>query len=131
MFVFLSFRLSFFSLCFSFVLFFSLLSLAFLWLAFDQVLTFQLLRFVYDLASGSKKKVKSTIRFPEVLDMRPFLWPLPTPLSQQEEERGEADDELIYELQAVLVHRGASAYQGHYIAHAFDEMWVALFDLGV
>ena len=30
------------------------------------------------------------------------------------------DEKCVYELSAVLIHRGVSAYSGHYIAHARD-----------
>ncbi|KAI9015893.1 hypothetical protein DFJ74DRAFT_730790, partial [Hyaloraphidium curvatum] len=76
------------------------------------VLNFQLMRFVYDLASGTKKKVKAAIRFPEKLDMRPYL---------PDGGAGRTAEECEYELQGVLVHRGPGAYSGHYIAHAWDE----------
>uniref|UniRef100_A0A8B9J652 Ubiquitin carboxyl-terminal hydrolase 48 n=1 Tax=Astyanax mexicanus TaxID=7994 RepID=A0A8B9J652_ASTMX len=69
-------------------------------------LNLQLMRFVFDRQSGHKKKLNTFISFPEVLDMSPFL---------------EAKDEkCTYELSAVLIHRGVSAYSGHYIAHVRD-----------
>ncbi|KXS14213.1 hypothetical protein M427DRAFT_57668 [Gonapodya prolifera JEL478] len=77
------------------------------------ILTFQLMRFVYDLKSGTKKKVKSTIKFPEVLDIRPFL-------HQETNLPSESDTDFVYDLVAVLNHRGTSAYSGHYIAHVLD-----------
>ena len=69
------------------------------------VLNLQLLRFVYDLKTGSKKKLNSIIQFPEVLDMSAHL------------PNGNA---AVYELSAVLIHRGPSAYSGHYVAHIRD-----------
>ena len=66
------------------------------------VLNLQLLRFVFDLKTGSKKKLNSCIQFPDVLDMRPYL---------------PNDKSAVYDLSAVLIHRGASAYSGHYVAH--------------
>jgi len=66
------------------------------------VLNLQLLRFVFDLKTGSKKKLSSCIQFPDVLDMSEFL---------------HKDCQAVYDLNAVLIHRGPSAYSGHYVAH--------------
>ncbi|XP_066546567.1 ubiquitin carboxyl-terminal hydrolase 48 isoform X3 [Amia ocellicauda] len=71
-----------------------------------RTLNLQLMRFVFDRQTGHKKKLNTFISFPEVLDMGPYL-----------EGRGE---KCIYELNAVLIHRGVSAYSGHYIAHVRD-----------
>uniref|UniRef100_A0A8C1ER77 Ubiquitin carboxyl-terminal hydrolase 48 n=1 Tax=Cyprinus carpio carpio TaxID=630221 RepID=A0A8C1ER77_CYPCA len=71
-----------------------------------RTLNFQLMRFVFDRQSGHKKKLNTFISFPEVLDMGPFL-------------EGK-EEECTYELSAVLIHRGVSAYSGHYIAHVRD-----------
>lgn len=71
-----------------------------------RTLNLQLMRFVFDRQSGHKKKLNTYISFPEVLDMSLFL--------EGEEEK------CTYELSAVLIHRGVSAYSGHYIAHVQD-----------
>ncbi|XP_036386850.1 ubiquitin carboxyl-terminal hydrolase 48 isoform X1 [Megalops cyprinoides] len=71
-----------------------------------RTLNLQLMRFVFDRQTGHKKKLNTFISFPEVLDMGPFL------------ERNE--EKCVYELNAVLIHRGISAYSGHYIAHVRD-----------
>ncbi|XP_016338262.1 ubiquitin carboxyl-terminal hydrolase 48-like [Sinocyclocheilus anshuiensis] len=71
-----------------------------------RTLNFQLMRFVFDRQSSHKKKLNTFISFPEVLDMGPFL-------------EGK-EEECTYELSAVLIHRGVSAYSGHYIAHVRD-----------
>ncbi|XP_072571838.1 ubiquitin carboxyl-terminal hydrolase 48 isoform X3 [Paramormyrops kingsleyae] len=71
-----------------------------------RTLNLQLMRFVFDRQTGHKKKLNSFISFPEVLDMGPFL--------------EEKDEKCVYELNAVLIHRGISAYSGHYIAHVRD-----------
>ncbi|KAJ8260292.1 hypothetical protein GJAV_G00179290 [Gymnothorax javanicus] len=71
-----------------------------------RTLNLQLMRFVFDRQTGHKKKLNTFISFPEVLDMGPFL--------EQKEEK------CVYELNAVLIHRGVSAYSGHYIAHVRD-----------
>ncbi|KAL4227011.1 CDC5 cell division cycle 5-like protein [Mactra antiquata] len=66
------------------------------------VLNLQLLRFVFDIKTGCKKKLNSCIQFPDVLDMTEY-----TPNKEP----------TIYDLNAVLIHRGQSAYSGHYVAH--------------
>ncbi|XP_035244156.1 ubiquitin carboxyl-terminal hydrolase 48 isoform X5 [Anguilla anguilla] len=71
-----------------------------------RTLNLQLMRFVFDRQTGHKKKLNTFISFPEVLDMGPYL--------EQKEEK------CVYELNAVLIHRGVSAYSGHYIAHVRD-----------
>ncbi|KAK2821211.1 hypothetical protein Q7C36_020554 [Tachysurus vachellii] len=71
-----------------------------------RTLNLQLMRFVFDRQSAHKKKLNTYISFPEVLDMSPFL--------EAKEEK------CMYELSAVLIHRGVSAYSGHYIAHVRD-----------
>uniref|UniRef100_A0A7N8Y9E3 Ubiquitin carboxyl-terminal hydrolase 48 n=1 Tax=Mastacembelus armatus TaxID=205130 RepID=A0A7N8Y9E3_9TELE len=70
-------------------------------------LNLQLMRFVFDRQTGHKKKLNTFISFPEQLDMGPFL-------------EGKQDQKCVYELSAVLIHRGISAYSGHYIAHVKD-----------
>ncbi|XP_060707924.1 ubiquitin carboxyl-terminal hydrolase 48 isoform X1 [Hemiscyllium ocellatum] len=76
-------------------------------LSLPRTLNLQLLRFVFDRQTGHKKKLNSYISFPEVLDLTTYL------------ER--KDIGCIYELSAVLIHRGVSAYSGHYIAHVRDD----------
>ncbi|CAB3992846.1 Ubiquitin carboxyl-terminal hydrolase 48, partial [Paramuricea clavata] len=71
------------------------------------VLNLQLLRFVFDRKSGCKKKLNTTIWFPEVLNMKEYV---------------DANMEgCVYDLTAVLIHRGLSAYSGHYVAHIKDK----------
>ncbi|KAJ8367378.1 hypothetical protein AAFF_G00320470 [Aldrovandia affinis] len=71
-----------------------------------RTLNLQLMRFVFDRQTGHKKKLNTFISFPEVLDMGAYLeW---------------KDEECVYALNAVLIHRGVSAYSGHYIAHVRD-----------
>ncbi|CCM02089.1 uncharacterized protein FIBRA_04166 [Fibroporia radiculosa] len=82
------------------------------------VLHFSLLRFVYDLSSMERKKSKHTMSFPTIVDMDRFLGSL--------ESRGCAGEDIdekrknLYELRGVLLHKGASAYHGHYEAQVFD-----------
>jgi hypothetical protein len=56
-----------------------------------------------------RKKRKHNVSFPVVLDMNKFL-----------RNRDSADGENTYELKGVLVHKGSSAYHGHYEAMVFD-----------
>ncbi|CAE6483095.1 unnamed protein product [Rhizoctonia solani] len=70
------------------------------------VLHFSVLRFVFDAKDFSRKKSKHAITFPLSINMRPFL--------------SEEGAEIWYELRGVLLHRGPSAYHGHYEAQVFD-----------
>ncbi|EJU05183.1 hypothetical protein DACRYDRAFT_103677 [Dacryopinax primogenitus] len=72
------------------------------------VLHFPLMRFVYDIKTYERKKSKQVIQFPLSLNMKPFL------------NGGAYMDDQIYDLRGVLLHRGLSAYHGHYIAQAYD-----------
>ncbi|KAH9993782.1 cysteine proteinase [Russula vinacea] len=73
------------------------------------VLHFSLLRFVFDVMTLERKKRKHNVSFPVVLDMNRFL-----------RNRDSTNEENTYELKGVLVHKGASAYHGHYEAMVFD-----------
>ncbi|XP_021570515.1 ubiquitin carboxyl-terminal hydrolase 48 isoform X7 [Carlito syrichta] len=75
-------------------------------LSLPCTLNLQLMRFVFDRQTGHKKKLNTYIGFSEILDMEPYV----------EHEGGT----YVYELSAVLIHRGVSAYSGHYIAHVKD-----------
>eukprot|EP00053_Salpingoeca_punica_P017587 m.169625 g.169625 ORF g.169625 m.169625 type:complete len:1216 (+) comp17243_c1_seq1:883-4530(+) len=69
-----------------------------------DVLTLQLLRFVYDLKTYTKRKLTQTIQFPHTMDISNLV--------------GEPKGSQVYDLQAVILHRGQGASSGHYIAHA-------------
>ncbi|XP_015268118.1 PREDICTED: ubiquitin carboxyl-terminal hydrolase 48 isoform X3 [Gekko japonicus] len=75
-------------------------------LSLPGTLNLQLMRFVFDRQTGHKKKLNTYIEFSELLDMGPFM----------EDTAGASE----YELSAILIHRGVSAYSGHYIAHVKD-----------
>jgi len=64
------------------------------------VLHIQLLRFVFDTKTGHKKKISDEYSFPYTLKL--------------DVENGIS---ATYELSAVLLHIGSSAYGGHYVAH--------------
>ncbi|KAL9971020.1 hypothetical protein ACROYT_G023497 [Oculina patagonica] len=73
------------------------------------VLNLQLLRFVFDRKTGYKKKLNSFIQFPDILDMKDHV------------KNGCIGSDSVYELSAVLIHFGVSAYSGHYVAHIRDK----------
>lgn len=60
-----------------------------------------------------RKKSKYTISFPTTLDMNKFLVH-DTKGSNTEQENN------VYELAGILLHKGASAYHGHYEAQVYD-----------
>ncbi|ORY44117.1 cysteine proteinase [Rhizoclosmatium globosum] len=74
------------------------------------ILNIQLLRFVYDVEKQTKRKVKTSIAFPERLDMARYC------------ERGGVEDseDGKYVLTGALLHKGSSAYAGHFIARIRD-----------
>ncbi|KAJ3544080.1 hypothetical protein NMY22_g2917 [Coprinellus aureogranulatus] len=83
------------------------------------VLHFSLLRFVYNLETMERKKQKHPITFPTILDMSRFLG------GQQSGNMSDGTSiarqgDSIYELRGVLLHKGASAYHGHYEAQVYD-----------
>lgn len=73
-----------------------------------SVLNFQLKRCVFLPKTTTKKKITTAICFSEVLDMRNRL----SDLSQLE---------AIYDLSAVLIHKGSAVNSGHYVANIKDE----------
>jgi hypothetical protein len=60
-----------------------------------------IISFIYDRKTGHKKKVSSVVHFPQVLDMANYV----------QTSVGSS----TYDLAAVLIHRGPSAYSGHYV----------------
>ncbi|XP_057987065.1 ubiquitin carboxyl-terminal hydrolase 26 isoform X2 [Hevea brasiliensis] len=73
-----------------------------------EVLNFQLKRCVFLPKTTTKKKITSAFCFPGVLDMR-----------QRLSEPSQLD--WVYDLSAVLIHKGTAVNSGHYIAHIKDE----------
>nr|XP_039273136.1 ubiquitin carboxyl-terminal hydrolase 48-like [Styela clava] len=74
-----------------------------------RTLNLQLLRFVFDKKTWNRKKLSSFLAFPDTLDMSTFVT-----------SDNVAAIDAVYELTAVLIHRGPSASSGHYIAHIKD-----------
>ncbi|TCD68915.1 hypothetical protein EIP91_009466 [Steccherinum ochraceum] len=81
------------------------------------VLHVSLLRFVFDLQTMERKKSKNTISFPLTLDMNPYLG---SKESRKIKEEDNAYKHNVYHLRGVLLHKGSSAYHGHYEAQVFD-----------
>ena len=94
------------------------------------VLNVQLCRYVYDRASGSKKKRSDPVRLP--LELRVTIRPDPvgvvpgsstaTKKNAPKSESRASEENRRYRLCAVMRHQGNSAYHGHYVAEALD--WV-------
>ncbi|OCH88183.1 cysteine proteinase [Obba rivulosa] len=82
------------------------------------VLHFSLLRFVYDLASMERKKSKHAISFPTSIDMDQFMGSADARKSHKRKHSRSGGNK--YELRGVLLHKGPSAYHGHYEAQIFD-----------
>ena len=70
------------------------------------VLNFQLLRYVYDMTTLTKKKLKTKIKLSSHITL---------PVTNEGEKSGEE-----YLLVSVLNHIGSSAYSGHYVCEAMD-----------
>lgn len=64
-----------------------------------------------------RKKSKHAILFPTTLNMDKFLG---SATSRKTISSDLASNENIYELRGVLLHKGTSAYHGHYEAQVFD-----------
>ncbi|GAB2222929.1 hypothetical protein Droror1_Dr00017061 [Drosera rotundifolia] len=77
--------------------------------ALPPVLNFQLKRCVFLQKTTAKKKITSTFSFPRLLDMGKRL-------------AQPSDSQMVYELSAVLIHKGTAVNSGHYVAHIKDEI---------
>ncbi|KAL1729248.1 hypothetical protein EV714DRAFT_251709 [Schizophyllum commune] len=98
------------------------------------VLHFSLMRFVYDLKTYERKKSKSAIVFPTVLDMGRFVegggeagggkgaaaGAGTSKASGSGVTNAASKESHIYDLRGVLLHKGSSAYHGHYEAQVYD-----------
>ena len=65
-----------------------------------------------------RKKSKQTILFPTYIDMDRFVGP--EEIRKQRKKRNAKESKNLYELRGILLHKGASAYHGHYEAQVFD-----------
>lgn len=81
------------------------------------VLNLHLKRFTFDMMSGRMRKVSTRIRYPEVLDLAPFV-------------SGQKEKSLKYRLYGVLVHMGSTCGSGHYYAYvkSSDNRWYCMDD---
>lgn len=74
------------------------------------LLNIQLSRYIFDLKSLAKKKVSEKVLLPRELQV------------ESESEGAEQPAQHRYVLCAVMIHKGKSAYSGHYVAQAMN--WV-------
>ncbi|OAX36669.1 cysteine proteinase [Rhizopogon vinicolor AM-OR11-026] len=81
------------------------------------VLHFSLLRFVYDFSSMERKKSKHNLLFPTTLNMDQFVG---SAAARKAASTDKSAKKHVYELRGVLLHKGASAYHGHYEAQVLD-----------
>ncbi|KAH7929713.1 cysteine proteinase [Leucogyrophana mollusca] len=81
------------------------------------VLHFSLLRFVYDFSSMERKKSKHNLLFPTTLTMDHFVG---SAAARKAAVNSTSEGKHVYELRGVLLHKGTSAYHGHYEAQVFD-----------
>ncbi|KAJ7172277.1 hypothetical protein C8R46DRAFT_1175273 [Mycena filopes] len=84
--------------------------------ALPPVLHFSLLRFVFDFDAMERRKSKNTISFPTTIDMTRFVGNA----AARKSPSLKTSEGNIYELRGVLLHKGKSAYHGHYEAQVFD-----------
>ncbi|GAA6016907.1 hypothetical protein JCM11491_006909 [Sporobolomyces phaffii] len=76
------------------------------------VLHFSLLRFIFNLKDFSRAKSQHAISYPLALDMGQYL---------PEDPATKRKDQVWYDLKGVLMHKGASAHHGHYVAQVYDQ----------
>ncbi|KAI7867804.1 hypothetical protein BDF14DRAFT_1881423 [Spinellus fusiger] len=69
-----------------------------------MMLNIHLKRFTFDMQRGYMRKVASSISYPEILDMAPYV------------SKDIGGQRAIYRLYAVLVHLGSGCSSGHYYA---------------
>ncbi len=84
------------------------------------VLVLQVIRFHYDVRQNNKIKKMTKVSAPRALDMTRFVG----------NPKDVSDEELQYELYAVVLHIGLTAHGGHYVAHVLQDngMWVEMDD---
>ncbi|KAH6596709.1 hypothetical protein BASA61_003403 [Batrachochytrium salamandrivorans] len=77
-------------------------------LRLPKILNFQITRFQFDQKLLLKKKINKRIYFPQWIDMSPFIL-------------NSSMESVIYELHAVLLHKGYSANSGHYVQRVYSK----------
>ncbi len=80
-----------------------------------DTLNIQLSRFVYDMQTNSKQKVKDAIEFPLEINFKNYKDILNVNL-----HLNVSNDEYVYDLVSVLNHIGASSNSGHYTADVLE-----------
>ncbi|GBG75072.1 hypothetical protein CBR_g19585 [Chara braunii] len=97
--------------------------------SFPPIVNFQLKRFVFNPKTAMKKKVTSRFNFPKTIDLAPRLTKHGMHTIQDESAglvpRCASDPEegrYVYDLMAILIHKGNMASSGHYIAHIKDDV---------
>jgi len=80
------------------------------------LLNISLKRFVFDAKTFSRKKVTDKFAFPAELDLAPYLSYDDDSDAIAAVSAGDKSGGAMYDLAAVLLHRGQSASHGHYIA---------------
>lgn len=97
-------------------------------LTLPNVITFHVLRFTYDPLTIMRQKNDSVLRFPESIDMALYS-------SESTQTTDDAtSSEEIYDLQAIILHKGKSASEGHYITQIYDvvaNQWIQFDDHNV
>ena len=73
-------------------------------------LVFHLKRFRFDVKTMQKVKLHHRFEFPDVLDMAPYM----------EETAAAPASSCLYRLSGVIVHKGKTAYEGHYYSFIRD-----------
>ena len=87
-------------------------------------LILQLKRFRFDMKTFERKKIKANYSFPLSVDMAPFL--AKEKSDKGRKSSGSKRDESIYDVEAIILHKGKSAAQGHYISlvkREEDQQW--------
>lgn len=72
-----------------------------------------------------RKKQKHAITFPTILDMNQFLVGQAS-LDGPACTNGFQQADAVYELRGILLHKGGSAYHGHYEAQVYDTEYVLI-----
>jgi ubiquitin C-terminal hydrolase len=77
-------------------------------------------RFELDYQTWQRHKLNDRFEFPVEIDMSPYVSP--------ELLQSASQDELVYELKSIVIHRGG-AYGGHYYAYIKDDLGIGNWDV--
>jgi ubiquitin C-terminal hydrolase len=90
------------------------------------MLCLSLQRFVYDFVKGDRVKATDKFAFPLELPASALVGGIEQQGKEEENQRegdhaggggSSGKDKDVYDLEAILIHKGGSALQGHYVAH--------------